>query len=196
MPNRFLSVVELKRVGVQLLLAMALLCGWTAALASTDPLQHGMVKSAFVLNIAKFVTWPASVYDARPDRLILCHYRHDSLGDAFEIIRNRSVDGRVLDKAVVPNLSSVEGCDILFSSREQLAQLGRESKTQPVRSVLTIADMTSQESTGTPYAGIQVALVRKGAKIGFEVNLNELNKAGLKVSSELLKLARIVGEGS
>ena len=64
--------------------------------------------------------------------------------------------------------------------------------------VLTIADMTeyNTDGEGVPHKGILISLVRQGARIGFEVNLGEAKRAGIKVSSELLKMAKIVGSES
>ena len=62
--------------------------------------------------------------------------------------------------------------------------------------ILTILDLTADNQGGKAYAGIMVALVRKGSKIGFEINLDEVHGAGLRMSSELLKLATLVKGGN
>ena len=160
--------------------------------------QQKMVKSAFVLNIAKFVTWPESVYQMRPKQLVLCMYQADALGVGFEIIRNRSVNGRRLAKRVVDGLDEAENCDVLFLDGAVLSNyskdLGQNYSDLPLRGVLVVVDRTSsEESSEKSIQGVQVTLVRRAERIGFEINLAESRSAQLKLSSELLKLSTIVG---
>lgn len=178
---------------VALLLALpaALLC--TNVEADVDAAKLKQVKAAFVLNIAKFVTWPQAVYQQRPQQLMLCHYQQNTLGEAVGIIEGKSVEGRRLSKKTVDNLPQSGSCDILLVPTAALAELEGEAQDGFDKPVLTIADLTDRRGVGQAHKGVLVALVRKGSSIGFEVNLQQAQKRGLKVSSELLKLATIVG---
>ena len=153
-------------------------------------LRH--IKAAFVLNIAKFVTWPQEVYQQRPSTLQLCHYRRDALGSAYDSIRQRKVDGRQLNASLRQDLHTSDSCDILLVPAQELDLLARETAQGFQKPVLTIADLTSQEAQGIAYPGVLLALVRDGTRIGFEINLEATHRRGLQFSSQLLKLAKIV----
>jgi hypothetical protein len=160
----------------------------------SDKLRH--VKAAFVLNIAKFVSWPAEVYQARPEQLLMCHYQGDFLGKGFETIRERKVGGRQLLSQPRQSLVDSSECDILLVPEEQLPALSEEAALGFDQPVLTIVDLTSREAEGIAHPGILLALVRDGARIGFEVNLSAVNRTGLQLSSQLLKLANIVRDAN
>jgi len=174
-----------------LVLPVVLFSPETVADSDTDRLKQ--IKAAFVLNIAKFVTWPEKVYQQRPQQLMVCHYQYNALGEAFGIIDGKVVEGRRLSKKTVGNLPESVNCDILLVPTEALAELENEAQVGFDKPVLTIADMTDRRGVGQAHNGVLVALVRKNSSIGFEVNLQQAQKNGLKVSSELLKLATIVG---
>lgn len=154
------------------------------------------VKAAFVLNIARFVTWPEQVYRQRPDQLRLCYYRQNPLGSAFETIRGKTVEGRRLEKLAVEHLADAGVCDILLVPSAALQALETEAHPGFDLPLLTIADTTDRDTRGKAYEGILITLVRRGQSIGFEINLDKANEVGLKMSSELLKLSQIVGNES
>jgi YfiR/HmsC-like len=152
-----------------------------------------LVKAAFVLNIAKFVTWPKQVYLARPDTLNLCYYRQDVLAEAYEIIRGRRVGSRQLQSTVVEELSRSEACDLILVPAPELERVQQDALNGFDIPALVIADLTSNEGQGVAYDGVAVSLVRRGNRVGFEINLQEAKRLGFTMSSELLKLAHIVG---
>lgn len=160
-------------------------------------LQKNRVKAVVVLNIARFVEWPAEVLRTRDDHLTMCYFREDVLGEAYEVIRDRRVNGRDLQLELVDNAEDLPRCDLLLLSDRRL----REGVSQPLVSrttpLLVIKDLThlktSERPVGAVYPGVHVALVRRGSKIGFEINLSAVTDARLKISSRLLRLAHIVG---
>ncbi|MYM63205.1 YfiR family protein [Pseudomaricurvus sp. HS19] len=152
--------------------------------------QPQMVKAAFVFNIAKFMSWPEGTDEQAP--FTFCFYRRDSLGEAFELLQSRGIAGRELQARVVEKWRTSSGCDLLLVPEEELLAFKLEARGLPTRPTLVVADLTDEESRGMAHTGVHVALVRQGARIAFEVHLDELQRSGLKASSELLKLARIV----
>jgi len=178
-------------------LALACLLFTPGVVADSQALQLKQVKAAFVLNIAKFVTWPKQVYQQRPEQLLLCYYQTDSLGAAFETIRNKTVNGRRLKKVTIEDLAASAMCDILLIPADAQVNLAGQAPMAETRPVLIIADMTHHNTAEVHHKGALVSLVRQGKRIGFAIDVRETKKAGLKVSSELLKLATIVdGESS
>lgn len=163
-------------------------------------LQKNRVKAAVVLNIARFVEWPAEQKQLRPSHLLMCYFREDVLGEAYEVIRDRRVNGRELQLELIDRVEDLPRCDLLLLSDQVL----QENLSQPLVSrdvpLLVIKDLTNLKTSdrvvGRPYLGVHVALVRRGSKIGFEINLSAAHDAGLKISSRLLRLAHIVGEGA
>ena len=160
--------------------------------AASPNKKLNLIKAAFIFNIGKFVTWPDDVQAVRPTTLNICFYRKESLGRGFASIDGKQIQKRRVQKHIVESLSDSSHCDILLIPPSQLSQFTTESEQQPSKPVLTIADMTGQQPKQRTYPAVTMNLVRQGKTIGFEVNLTEVRARRLSMSSELLKLARII----
>ena len=154
------------------------------------------VKAAFVLNVARFVTWPAEVFDGDDGRLRMCFYRTNPFDNALDSISGKTVSGRQLEIMRVENSVDSEACQVLLISPLELDDFLREERPGLTSPLLTIVDMTDTAKGSAEGTGVLITLVRKGSRIGFEIDLERARSAGLKMSSELLKHARIVGGGS
>ncbi|MBV1787807.1 YfiR family protein [Marinobacterium sp. D7] len=165
----------------------------SVALAGPSDERVSRVKAAFILNIVKFVGWPAERLPVPADAFTLCYYREDLLGPGVEMILNKSVNGLPMASRLIQNLSTSDGCRVLLIAAEQLPQYMAEIYGSTERKpVLTIADLTEEEGQGVAYSGVIMNLVRRGSSIGFEIDTNELKMRQLSMSSELLKLAHII----
>jgi len=84
---------------------------------------------------------------------------------------------------------NLEKCHMLFISASEKDRLAHVLSLVKAPNVLTVGDMESFARRG----GV-VNLVKKENKIKFEINVDAAQEAELKISSKLLKLARIVGK--
>ena len=171
----------------------------------TDQHRINKVKAAFVLNIARFVTWPAEVFDdGRVDAgrgyILLCYYRSNPFPGGLESITGKTVAGRRLAVKKIDRLSAAESCQLLLISQPELENFTKEVVPGRMKALLTIVDRTNEDTDSSASTdgskGVMVSLVRKGSRIGFDIDFSMSRDAGLKISSQLLKHARIVGGGS
>ena len=171
--------------------------GWIAVLALLIPgparAQGGppteyQVKAAFLYNIGKFVEWPQPAFADSAAPFVIGILGKDPFGAeidravAGKTLQGRSV--RVLRFAVV---REIVPCHILFvgsSERERLPAVFQAIAAWPVLAV--------GESEDFLAAGGAVAFVVEERKVRFDIRLTAAEKAGLKISSKLLKLARNV----
>jgi hypothetical protein len=163
--------------------------------AETEAERIGRVKAAFVLNIARFVSWPKEAPEHQGAPLQLCLYRSNPFGEAIRTIEGKIVNKRPLQISLIQSLAQSDPCRLLLIGPDEILNFDEESQLAPNRPLLTIADLTDTDSP-PPHQPALVTLVRNGARIGFEINLAKARKAGLQMSSSLLKLARIVGDGT
>jgi hypothetical protein len=118
------------------------------------------------------------------------------LGAAIETIRGKRIHSRVLKIATVRSLGESSACNILFVPPAELSRYSRDPGLSTPRPLLTIADLTEDGAGSQERRNVLVALVREQRRIGFEIDLQAVRRRGLRMSSELLKLARIVdGQG-
>lgn len=187
---------ELKRRGLKKLLAIVI---GIAAQSSAMPVKAqdsaliDNVKAAVVLNIARFVTWPADSQLYQSDKMQLCLYRANPLHDAAAGIAGEEVGGRTIEIRQIESLAASDSCSVLLIAASEVPGFIAELPPDFNRPLLTVVDLTEAGQPMHSRSGILISLVRNGARIGFDINLEKSRQAGLRMSSELLKLANIVG---
>lgn len=172
------------------LLGASLLSLGVGVCADTPRVNH--IKAAFILNIARFVTWPALAYRGGHDHLLFCHYGVDSLGEAGASIEGRKVANRRLRLTIIKDLSAIGRCSILLIPYSELPRYAEDIGAGFSRPVLTIADLTDTDVSDVAFDGVVVNLIRKSSTIGFEINVEQTARSGLRMSSEILKLAHLL----
>jgi len=145
------------------------------------------VKAAFVYNFVKFVEWPAKAFYDDQSAIILAIVGDDPFGTAIETIKGKKAKGKSLVINSFAKIEDVDKCHILFISRSEERHLDSILARVRNRHVLTIGDMEDFAQRG----GI-IHFVTSGNRIGFKINVDAAERAGLKISSRLLKLADIV----
>jgi len=144
------------------------------------------VKAAFLYNFMKFTEWP----DA-PSSGTICLgvLGRDPFGEALEGVRGKTARGRRVVIARYRRVEEVKECDVLFISESERGRLAHVLRVLQGSRTLTVAD---QE--GFCEAGGMINLVSVRNRVGFEVNIGAASRARLRISSQLLKLARNVLE--
>jgi uncharacterized protein DUF4154 len=164
-------------------LALRILCCSTPAGAENPHLGEGQVKAAFVFNVARYVSWPFS----GSDPFVIGVLGRGAVDGAFQGIRGKSVHGRVLEIRKSDDLDDLLTCQVIFimpSKRKNIARILLQLQDYPV---LTISDMDGFAQTGG-----MVHLIREDDRIRFKINRAAAQRSGLKISSQLLKLAKEV----
>jgi len=145
------------------------------------------VKAAFIYNFAKFVTWSEGRFKGGKSTIDLCVYGSGFPVNAFDYFNGKTAQGYIFKTKRIKNLSNIDGCDMLYigpSERYQITQIINTIKNMPI---LTIGD-----TEGFAEKGVIINLYMEDDKVRFEININACKKAGLVISSQLLKLARII----
>jgi hypothetical protein len=146
------------------------------------------VKAAFVLNFAKFATWPEPTGGSAPP-LSVCAVKPSPVGEALAAEEGRRVAGRELRVDFVRLPGRLAGCRLLYVPRMEDLRLRRTLAALAELPVLTVSDQP-----GFVDAGGMIGLVQVEARLRFEVNLNAVAAAGLRLDPKLLRLAaRLLG---
>ncbi len=146
------------------------------------------VKAAFLYNFAKFVEWPPEATRDMDDQMTICIIGEDPFGS----ILDESIKGKTIGthKMVIRRLKSgrdIKGCQIAFISSSEKNHLRPILKSLNGAAVLTVGDTEDFAQVG----GV-INLTLEETTIHFEVNLDAAERAGLKISSKLLSLAKII----
>ncbi len=143
------------------------------------------VKATYLYNFSRFVEWPAKVARAQGDSFAICVLGQDPFGPALNaILADETVAGKSVVAKAIPAPQEAENCRVLFISSSEGSRLKQILAALGDASVLTVSDLPDFTRRGG-----MVQFVLEGNRVRFEVNLATAKRAGLTLSSELLKVA-------
>jgi len=146
------------------------------------------VKAAFLFNFPSYVEWPPQAFTTPGQPLVIGILGDDPFGDALdELVAGRSVQGHPLTVRRLSRLSEAESVHVVYLGYSDPVEVQYAAAALRDRPVLTVSD-----GERLAEQGAMINLRLRGQKVGFDINLAAVDGAGLKLSSQLLKLARIV----
>lgn len=158
------------------------LAALTAAIASAraDEVaqREDQFKAAYVFNFVKFVAWPE---DAVSDSLLICFVGGERVYEALTTdIHKKRAGVRRLAALQIANASPTDTCNVLYID----ASIASGYALAHERAVLTISD-----AKGFAANGGMIELFTENHRLRFLINVQSAQQAGLRISSDLLKLA-------
>ncbi len=163
-------------------------CGTSSTYANPKSKEYH-IKAAFLLNFVKFIEWPSDVSSDTSSLLTVYILGNDPFDEALNTIENKIVKEMKLIIRRISRIEDVEDCQILFvstSEKKNLSEILSKIKDRPI---LTVAETKNFCQSG----GVVNFIIVKG-KVRFEINVDAAERSGLKISSKLLKLAKIIKE--
>jgi hypothetical protein len=167
---------------VLLLLLAPLLIGHSPAYP--QPYDEYQVKAAFLNKLPVFVKWPEPLQES--DRIVIGVLGTTSFKAYTRDIEGQSVRGKRVVVKQIMTAREAKQCHLVFigpSEKDRLSYILSVLSSSPV---LTVSD-----SDGWSKQGVMVNFYVEHGSIRFEVNVDAVKLAGLAVSSQFLKLARI-----
>lgn len=169
------------------------------------------LKAAFLYNFMKFIEWPQTAEeDGEKDSqkntpVTLCIIGTDYFGEHLDDLTKKQVKDRSIrivrlegfefhrrahpDVAVQQYFEekkrAIESCHLLFISQSEEKLMGDLVAFTDAMQILTVSDIPNFAKKG----GV-IEFVMEGNKIRFEVNTASADQKKLKISSQLLQLAK------
>lgn len=145
------------------------------------------LKAAMLYNLTYFVEWPGSASN-RQTPVVLCVLGQDPFATSLaSTIPKETNNNRPVLLRRVQSDREFPGCHILYigsSERKNAVQIFSSVRGS---GILTVGEMSQFAAQG---GMIQFSLEEQ--RVRFDINLNATSRAGLKISSKLLALSRIV----
>jgi hypothetical protein len=175
-----------KRAACALMIWFAAVAAAVAGQGAGTPGEY-QVKAAILFNFAKFVEWPVAAFPDSAAPIIIGVLGEDPFGSALDAAKNKTVNGRKIQIKRFAKVQEVTACHILFissSEKGRLAPLLRDLRDFPM---LLVGDMEKFAQRGG-----MINLILQNDTIDFEINVDAVKRAGLRINSRLLNMARIV----
>jgi hypothetical protein len=171
-----------RRVIVAFVVGMVVSAAMTGSSRAAD-VAPSLLKAAFLFNFAKFADWsgPRAV-----GPIVMCVADDDQIGTALaDSVRDQKVRGHSVEVKRVRSDGPLPVCHLLFvpgsEARQMLARIGREAP------LLTVSD-----ASGFAQSGGMIELFQESGRMRFAINVDTTQRSGVRLSSRLLDLARIV----
>jgi len=145
------------------------------------------LKAEIISRFAPYIEWPAAALP--PDApMLLCVVNDEGVADALQrAIGDRTVGGHKLAVRSLSADAPLPACQVLYVAGPDAKRALATVATTPV---FTMGDASDFVSTGG-----MVKLFRRNDRLRFEVNLQPIQRAGIKLSSRVLALADVVRDG-
>jgi len=153
-----------------------------------DGVDEYQLKAAFIGKFVKYVAWPPERMGSNDAPIIVGVFGQDPFGERLEAaFKNRKSDEHPVLVKRFSDLDAIGKAHVLFVPAREAGSLGEILRQTKESGLLLIG-----ESEGFAARGGVINFYLDGDKLRFEINPESAKRQHLKVSSDLLKLARIV----
>lgn len=145
------------------------------------------LKTAFLYNFAKFAEWPTVSFHDDHAPFVICLAGSEVFGPNLKSLEGKMVRDRLLVTKPIRTDGNLIGCHILYISPGELKETRNILQTLQQSPVLTVCDAENCAETG-----IMLNMRMVENRVALELNLEAVQQTPLKLSSQLIKLTRIV----
>jgi hypothetical protein len=158
--------------------------GAAAETSSAESLEYS-IKAAFLFKFGTFVEWPPDEFPSAESPFIIGIVGDDPFGATLDnTVKGHSIGNRKIVVVRANRIEQISGEQILFISQSEKDRMTSLSGKLGDRKVLSVAEFE--------HPDIIIHLVVENDKVRFDINLDTANRAGIKLSSKLLNVARTV----
>jgi len=170
-----------------LLLAVVLPAAFAADNAQD---AENRIKAAFLYHFCNYVQWPESAFAAPGDELVIGVAGPEAIVQAVDAaVSQRAANGHPMRVRRVSSGDQLDGVHLLYVDADATLDVDRLATAIAGRAVLVVTDRP-----GGLDAGSVINFVIENDKVRFDVALDEARARELRVSAQLLTVARNVRE--
>jgi hypothetical protein len=145
--------------------------------AASGDLPAQQLEATYLLNFLKFANW---VDSQPPTHTSICFWKANPLGSGVEAFSKAKVGGRYLIPIVIQTESELPLCAMVYFSEEGGRPPSRFDDLVAEYRFLTVSH---------DIEGVAITLFKHGPYLRFNIDRSVASKAGIDLSSNLLRLA-------
>lgn len=165
-----------------LAVALGLLCAGEVQADSPARVQLG-----FLFNFLRYVEWPESALKPGAPLQVCLAPGNADLSAQFTALARQPMSGLSVQGKVLTRPADVVNCHVVYIPAEALGPLSAWMDAAYQTGALTVGDAPDFMDAG----GV-IGLVPVGGRYRFDINLGKALMVNLRISSQLLKLAKTV----
>lgn len=154
--------------------------------SNAAPIEY-QVKAAFIYKFINFIEWPDHVWENSADTMVIGVFGENPILEALNSIPHQKFKGRQIKIKHIKNLQDLKASHIAIIGKAGNLDLKNIFDHLKRAGVLTIGDTKEFSRMGG-----MINFYLEKEKVRFEMNPEAAEEAELKISSKILRLAKIV----
>ena len=171
-------VMRLLKIGFALTLLITVIIFPSVSVAGEQQNLEYKLKALYIVRLAAFITWPEN---SENQTFKICIDSSDQIASQLRQMSVSKIKGRKLEIIDLPVDASISQCSVLYLLHGQV---------KPLLVHMPVLTVSSQENFAEQGGMIEFYIDRN--KVRMKANLHAVNKAGIKLSSKLIRLLSIV----
>jgi hypothetical protein len=157
-------------------------------LEADKQLSEYEIKAQVLARIVKYTRWPDTAFESREAPFVIAVLEKDPFGETLEeTFKDAKVGDRRVKLVRGADIASLGSMQLVFVSGKDETQLQKLIEQFAGKPVLIVADTLRGAELGA-----HVGFYLEAKKLRFAIHTGSAKKSGLEMSSELLKLAKII----
>jgi hypothetical protein len=141
------------------------------------------VHSLFILNIAKYSTWPANAGEFH----IVVFGKSKLFDELIKQVAGKNINGLSIKVTQADNLTDIGAAQIVFLADGKSGNLNEILKATESKPVMVIAEREGLFKKGAGFSFV----VMDNNTLRYDINQGELEKRNIRVSKNLTNLANV-----
>lgn len=147
--------------------------------------EESAIKAYFIYQFTNFISWPETL---PMSPLVIAVLGETPVSAPLKVVaKSKSTPEQEIKVIQVDSLEEAMGAHILFVPKGRSSELGQILKAFNKKPVLVIT-----EAKGLGAAGAAINFIKIEDRIGFEVNLETIQRSDLYINSRILRIAEHV----
>ncbi len=147
--------------------------------------QEYNVKAVFLFHFIDFASWPEDKH--QKDVRNICVYGNNPFDSRLDMLANAGLQKNQVKIVKKIDLVDSDKCHILFVGSSKKKQLNEIFDYLAYKPILTVSDIDNFASNKG-----MIGFAVKSGKVKLEVNLDSVKASGIKLSSNLIEIAKVV----
>jgi len=144
------------------------------------------LKATYIYNIINYITKQGK--NKKGKKFTICLYKRKDLLRSLQQYKGKEINSMQIHlREINNNKQCLTSCQMVILPKLEDTKLSTFIKKAKDKNVITISDIA-----GCAKKGVMIYLKDLTSKIEFEMNLKEMRKADIKLSSRILKLSTII----
>lgn len=178
---------RMRPIHAQIALAVLFLLLPAAPPLSAGTSEH-QVKAAYLINFAKLTEWPAGALGYGDNPFLVCLIaQRDGIGAALSLQSGKIIQGHAMQVRQGMRPGDLRACHMVVLEGGDENRLPMVLEALDDGPTLTVGDFEDFSRRGG-----MIELAAQDNRVVFDINRDATSRAGLSLSAQLFKLARVV----